>query len=125
VPAALGPGGAGVTRDEQDLTADLLRCYRLRAVEFRPHDWTFAARVGEKPIASPMARYQAAIGDTVTNLRHESTRLNEFSRTVLRLLDGTRDRAAILGRLGGSGRSDEAELARCLERLAGFALLCG
>jgi hypothetical protein len=49
----------------------------------------------EKPTASPLARYQAARGGRVTNLRHEVIELNEFNRHLLRLLDGSRDRAAL------------------------------
>lgn len=126
----IGPdvGGADEVRDSEDLTSDLLRCYRLKAIEFRPRDWTFATRAGERPMASPLARYQAGLGDIVTNLRHEPTRLNEFSRAVLPLLDGSRDRAALLGALRSSSPgTDEANLPamleQSLERLAGFALL--
>ena len=127
--AGIEAGGGDEARDVQDLTADLLRCYRLKAIELRPREWTFAVKAGERPLASPLARYQVAIGDTVTNLRHESTRLNEFSRRVLGLLDGSRDRAGILDSLRGSAEGDEAPIGAmlepCLERLAGFALLMG
>lgn len=120
-----GPGSTA----EQALTSDLIRCYRLKAIEFRPRDWTFATRIGEKPLVSPLARYQAGLGDTVTNLRHESLRLDEFSRAVLRLLDGTRDRAAVLQQLRGSAQPGSAEIGatldQCLGRLAGSALLMG
>jgi SAM-dependent methyltransferase len=144
---APGPCGADAVRDDPDLTSDLLRCYRLRVVEFWAHRWPFVSKVSDRPLASPMARYQAALGETVTNLRHEAGRLDEFGRMVLRHLDGTRDRAEILGLLRASRFVDrpvpttpvsapscdapaprpdrvlEAELDRCLETLARYAFL--
>jgi hypothetical protein len=143
------PGGP---REHGDLASDLICCYRLKLVEFRTREPLFASEVGAKPVASLLARYQAGLGPAVTNLRHEGGQLNEFSRMVLRHLDGTRDRADILesllqsqreGRLvlpeGSPGSAVGAPVARqavseeilgtmldrCLERLARFALLIG
>jgi SAM-dependent methyltransferase len=129
VHLAPGPSGADAVRDDPALTSDLLRCYRLRVVEFWAHRWPFVSKVSDRPLASPMARYQAGLGETITNLRHEAGRLDEFGRTVLRHLDGTRDRAEILGLLRASRFADrpdralEAELDRCLETLARYAFL--
>ena len=41
-------------------------------------------------------REQAKRGGRVTNQRHEIVNIDEFSRRTLQLLDGTRDRAAVL-----------------------------
>jgi hypothetical protein len=144
---ATGPCGADAVRDDPALTSDLLRCYRLRVVEFWAHRWPFVPKVSDRPLASPMARYQAGLGETITNLRHEAGRLDEFGRMVLRHLDGRRDRAEILGLLRASRFADqpspttpvsarssdasatrpdrvlEAELDRCLETLARYAFL--
>jgi hypothetical protein len=61
----------------------------------------------------------------VTTLSHEWVRVeDELSRRLLVLLDGTRDRTAILTELRASGadaRPDDLE--RSLERLANLALL--
>src|SRR5262249_15190105 len=51
----------------------------------------------ERPVASPLARRQAATDAPVTSLRHRLVTLSEFDRVILRHLDGTRDRAALLG----------------------------
>jgi SAM-dependent methyltransferase len=141
----------GAAREDDDLASDLVACYRLKVVEIRTHEPVFVSKVSDRPVASPLARYQAGLGPAVTNLRHEGGQLNEFSRSVLRLLDGTRDRAGVLEaliRLRKEGciipppdapadsavdasmpRPGEREealgtmLDRCFEKLARFALL--
>ena len=57
---------------------------------------TAAVAVGEFPLASPLARWQASRQDQITNLRHESLRLADApARQLLALLDGSRSRAAL------------------------------
>jgi len=136
------------SREASDLRSDLLRCYSLKLVELNILPPSFVVEISEKPIASTLARLQAAVGNTVTNLRHEAGQLGDFGRSVLGWLDGTHDRQAILslliqsvkaGRLtvprteptvGGQpvGRERPLEvvleelLDRCLKKFARFAL---
>jgi hypothetical protein len=128
------PWASLVRAGDEDLASDLDCAYRLKLVEFRTHEPHFVATLSERPIASPLARYQAGLGPTVTNLRHEGGQLNEFSRLVLRQLDGRRDRAAIIEVLRQSQKEGQPApgdedpgrmLDRCLEKLARFALLTG
>jgi methyltransferase-like protein/cyclopropane fatty-acyl-phospholipid synthase-like methyltransferase len=56
----------------------------------------FAAEVSERPVASPLARLQAEDSQLVINLRHDGVGLTPFDRHLLPLLDGTRDRAALV-----------------------------
>ena len=56
----------------------------------------FSTRLSPRPLASPLARLQAETGRPVTNLRHEIVNLTPFDRHLLPLLDGTRDRPALL-----------------------------
>ncbi|WP_051378757.1 methyltransferase regulatory domain-containing protein [Derxia gummosa] len=49
-----------------------------------------------KPVASPWARHEAEGDELVTNLRHDVIKLVPFSRALLGLLDGTRDRADLV-----------------------------
>jgi SAM-dependent methyltransferase len=126
-----------VTASDEHLASDLIRGYKLKLVELRTREPVFVATLSDRPVASPLARYQAGLGPAVTNLRHEGGQLNEFSRLVLRQLDGRRDRDAILEVLLRSQRDgqlvppipNEADLDpmldRCLEKLARFALLTG
>jgi hypothetical protein len=50
----------------------------------------------ERPVASPLARWQATRGPDVTSLAYANVRMDEpAARLLLTLLDGDRDRAAI------------------------------
>ena len=87
------------SREASDLRADLLRCYSLKLVEFGTLPPSFVVEISEKPVASRLARLQAAAGNTVTNPRHEAGQLGNFGRYVLCQLDGTHDRQTILSLL--------------------------
>ena len=51
----------------------------------------------ERPVASPLARFQARMSTQVTSLAYTTVHMEEpAARLLLTLLDGTRDRAAIL-----------------------------
>jgi methyltransferase-like protein len=60
------------------------------------HPECCATRVSERPVASPLARLEARSDVLVTSLLHVEVKVADFDRFVLRLLDGTRDRAAIV-----------------------------
>ncbi len=59
----------------------------------------FAARVSDRPVASPLARLQATRGPNVTNLLHENVKLGEYLRQVLPYLDGNHTQEALLERM--------------------------
>jgi methyltransferase-like protein len=97
-----GPDRPSAEEDARVLGQCLLTCY-LSDADGLVHLWTqpppFAAEAGERPRASPLARLQAAASAAATNLRHETLVLDDFSRAVLGLLDGRRDRPALLREL--------------------------
>jgi methyltransferase-like protein len=101
---------AGVAdADGRALADDLLRgfCVSPRLVGLHVHPPRPATTAGPRPLASPVARYQARFGNEVTNLYHEGVTLDGFRHCLLGLLDGTRDRAALLAeleRLAAAGR---------------------
>ena len=64
-----------------------------------------AAEVGERPAISPLARRQVERGEPVTTRRHEIYQPGEFESAVLRHMDGTNDRAAILAKVMNGVRS--------------------
>ena len=68
---------------------------RGRLVEVYTQPPRFTLEVGERPVASALARPQARSGRWVTNLRHESVLLDEVGQRLLWHLDGSRDRAAL------------------------------
>jgi methyltransferase-like protein len=55
-----------------------------------------ASRVSERPVASPLARLQAELGNSLTNQLHESIKVTDLGRLVVRVLDGNRDRQALI-----------------------------
>ena len=103
------------------LCAAVIRCYGANLVALHVHPPAPMACVSERPRASPLARLQARDQTIVTNLRHATVPLDhELYRRLLMLLDGTRDRAALLAEL------PEAEPERVdasLERFARSSLL--
>ena len=91
---------AAATVDAQLLAADLLAIYTSmtcsRCVELTPRPLRLAARPGERPRATPLARWQATAGTSAANLRHQNVPLGKLHRQVLRCLDGAHDRAALV-----------------------------
>ena len=110
------------------LTEALLRCYSAALAGLHAEPATFGTGAASHPRVTAMARLQAAEGPMVANLRHEPTTLDDPARLLVTLLDGTRDRAALLTQLEASlqgvARADLAVwLERSLAELARTALL--
>jgi methyltransferase-like protein len=102
-------GDAPIADDDAKSFGDrLLQGYAARVVELRVAAPRLAPSVSERPIASPVARYQLQNGSkTVTNLRHEPIELPELPRQMTMLLDGTRDAEALatdIVKLGHAGK---------------------
>lgn len=99
-------------------------------VEFHVYQPPFATRSSEKPVASAMARVQAETGDPVSSMSMNSFVLDPFVRSLLLLLDGSRDRQQLLAdlRLGpeiGSGELSGETLDKALQTLAQYGMLIG
>jgi SAM-dependent methyltransferase len=89
--------------------------------ELRTAPLPVANKVSERPVASPLARYQAARGGPLTTLTHSTVEADaEFELKVLPLLDGTRDVASLARRLRVPSQRVEISLLK-LARL-GFLL---
>lgn len=122
----LGRAGAGAELDAEALKffEALLQIYVPGLAKLHVAPPRFASTAGERPAASPLARWQAQTSDQVTSLRHVSVALeDEVDRRFLMLLDGVRDREAltvewnrIVGEakepMDGPPRSMDATLAR-------------
>ena len=90
-------------RDASALGVNLLSAYghsgnMLELYLAVPH---FVLKVSDRPVACRLARLQSPQSELVTNLRHERVSLNAFEQRVLPYLDGTRDRAALIGVMCG------------------------
>jgi methyltransferase-like protein len=84
--------------DAHALGTSLLKgfSYSRHLMKLHIHAPHVTCQVGERPIASPVARLQAQDNAIVTSLCHERVRLDEFNRYLLLHLDGEHDRAALL-----------------------------
>src|SRR5262249_31667625 len=89
--SATGLGGVGL--------GGLLHCYTSRIAELRTWQADFTAEVTDHPRVSALAAYQVAAGEAVVNQRHEPVKLDPVGKEMVRVLDGTRDRAALLRHL--------------------------
>jgi hypothetical protein len=114
------PDAVAVAELGDGVEEPLLRAYAANLVQL--HVWAprLATAPSERPVASALARHQAAEGTRVTTLRHTSVEVpDDLGRRLITLLDGTRDRAALVRELGRP--ADELE--RSLHGLARIALL--
>ena len=65
-------------------------------VEWQLSPVNFTTTIGERPLASRLARHQAVASGSVANLRGEPVNLDEIHRHILRKLDGETDRGQIV-----------------------------
>ena len=98
--ALLAPrGGASPMADEAEagsLCGSLLEMYGAALVEFHLHTPACATEPGAFPTASALARHQIQRHDVLTNLYHQPVKVEgEMAKTLLLLLDGTRDRSRL------------------------------
>jgi SAM-dependent methyltransferase len=120
VPFATLRERLGVGADE--LAEALVRGFDAGAIAFSVVPSPAAAVAGVKPRASGLARSQARPGAVVTTLRNQVVRItDEPTGALLSLLDGTRDRAAILEALPGA--LDAPSLDAALAKFAELGLL--
>jgi len=111
----------------------ILKIYGADLLYLHSYQQTIASSAGDDPIASPVARLQARDKSTVTTLRHTTVELKDaLGRHLLMLLDGTRNRPALLEELSAqakrqagtpSKKVDLEDLERKLGELARLALL--
>jgi SAM-dependent methyltransferase len=79
-----------------DLAEALLEGFRTELVMPHTAPLRVASADVERPVASRLARWQAAQGPEVTSLAYTNVHMEEpAARVLITLLDGTRDRAAI------------------------------
>jgi methyltransferase-like protein len=83
-------------RDTRLLAENLLQAFAAEVVELHVHALHLPAEPGDRPRAPGYARFQAKNGNQVTNLRHRVVPLDDLNRFLLRHLDGSRDRDALV-----------------------------
>ena len=99
VPVAELPLGGYPPLDAADM---LMRLVEAEAIELWQQPPRVATAIGERPVASQLARFQLSLGlAMVTNQRHQSIDLpDETAGALVSLLDGTRDREALVAAMG-------------------------
>ncbi len=112
--------------DDDAALAVLLRLYEAKAIELRTSMPRVTAKVSQRPVASALARMQLSLGgDTVTNQRHTTVQLtDELSRKLVLLMDGSRDREALVNALTAPGSASHMIDERLDANLALAARLC-
>lgn len=113
----------GVTAPE--LADFILGLYGSWLIELSVSPPSFAREAGPRPATSLLTRRQLERRDLVTNHLHRDARMEgEVTKTLLSLLDGTRDRATILRGLTPIDPKMSVEaLEEGLRKLANLALL--
>jgi SAM-dependent methyltransferase len=112
--------------DALELGAALLDGFRRERLIPHAGPLRAATDPGERPVASPLARWQAARGPELTSLAYTTVRMEEpAARLLITLLDGAHDRAAIRTELRERAQLDlsEQDLENNLTELARLFLL--
>jgi methyltransferase-like protein/SAM-dependent methyltransferase len=94
-----GRGKAELQKNRRVLADDMLHCYAANAVEFHTWQADFLTEVSERPRVSGLASYMAGKEQFVVNQRHQGVHLDPVASELVRLLDGTRDRPALIKHL--------------------------
>jgi hypothetical protein len=75
----------------------LVEAFGADVVQLRSYETAFINEVSERPCANLLVRKQLEYGPVITNELHLSIKMeDELGRALLKLMDGTRDRAALL-----------------------------
>lgn len=91
-----------------ELAEFLFATLRRGIAQIHTEAHTLPEQAGEFPIASPIARQQAQTHTVVTTLLHDTVGLDDpLSRALLVLLDGTRNRAALVADLNNMLKAPE------------------
>ncbi|MGA9997105.1 MAG: methyltransferase regulatory domain-containing protein, partial [Pyrinomonadaceae bacterium] len=94
-------------QEAQTLAEILLGVHAAGVVEIHVYVPRCAHAVSERPVASPLARFQVESDNNVTTLRHTIVSIEDLiGQKLLALLDGTRDRAALIEELQTFVKSD-------------------
>jgi methyltransferase-like protein len=94
-----GNGKGAASTSEAKLASSLMTYLGGGLVHAWVHPPKPLSPVGEKPLASSLARAQARLGNTVSNFRHQQIMLNDTERHLIGLLDGKHDRETLIDSL--------------------------
>lgn len=108
--------GAEVTitqRDNEILSEILFHIFCSGLMRMHVHEPAYTTIVSEKPLASPIARWQAERSGAVSTLLCTGLNIDDqLGRELLRLLDGTRNREQLLEEMANYINSDKLDQPR-------------
>ena len=122
-----GPHGLKEADGQEPASDDALRtailellrqCLWFGMVAVYVHPVRTATTVGDRPVAWPVARYQANSSDHVTNPWHRTVALEPTKRRILPLLDGRHDRSQLAAIMVAMAESDGAGVTPAGKRAA-------
>ena len=91
-----GRGGRSTRFERREFAEFLSTHHALGSIDLHTWEPPLATAVGERPVASALARIEIERGVRVTSLRHRQVEIDDPTAvTVLARLDGTRDLAAL------------------------------
>lgn len=94
------PRPADAEQELREFQTVLFRAYATGLIELHSYAPKINRVISEKPVASPLARWQIRDSNFITTLFHSSLTIEDaLTRELLGLMDGTRDRAALLAAL--------------------------
>ncbi|MCO5169541.1 MAG: methyltransferase regulatory domain-containing protein [Planctomycetes bacterium] len=105
------PTAAPAPEDEPIVAEHLLVAAMRGLVDLWLEPPAFAPTPGERPVASPLARWRAAGGHEVVNVLHQAVPLEPHERLLLAALDGSRDRPALVAELAARAAAGDLTLA--------------
>jgi len=81
---------------KEQLMTDIFHCYIANAMELHTWQAEFVVEVRERPRSSPLARYLLANQKAPVNQRHEVTKMSAVASQLVPVMDGSRDRSALI-----------------------------
>ncbi len=107
------PDAEALAQEAQDLGETVIMAYGGNMLELHLFAPSFVASPSERPVASVVARLQAQGSPCVTSLWHKNISIDDpFALRLLQLLDGTRDREALVDLLSADAAEGRLALLR-------------
>jgi methyltransferase-like protein/2-polyprenyl-3-methyl-5-hydroxy-6-metoxy-1,4-benzoquinol methylase len=92
------------------LAEALVTCAQSNLIEVRTAAASFTRTPSDRPLASSLARLQAARNEVVSNLCHQLVDVSDLERFILQHLDGAKDRDILRGLVTDAIISGDVEL---------------
>lgn len=123
------------TEDAKEIADSVLNAYSSNAMPLYAYDIPLPATIPHRPQVTSYTRYQASVRGFIASALHARIGIDEFGYHLLPLLDGTRDRKALITELtalslcgklpcnvDGVATTDEAAIAKAAEKSVDGAL---